>query len=148
MSERLRQAIAKIIAFIAALKASDDRVRPEPYLTGQFRKDVCEEEKRNRGFADDFCKFYEGMDEWKPRGWNIYGTGANKYDMNKGTKHLGYRVLVYFDKKNNNMVFLSIYPKADEPQVLGKDGKRLLKKYVEEVKAGQVPLTSFAESPA
>src|SRR5438552_1979751 len=107
MSERLRQAIARIIAFIQDLSASGDRARPEPKIIAAFRRDVHEEEKRNRGFAEDFCEFYKGMDEWHPRGENIYGSGADKHDMRKGSKHAAYRVLVYFNRKDNTLIFLS-----------------------------------------
>ena len=84
MSERLRQAIEAIINFISRLKRSGDRVRPDAYMLGTFRIDVREEEKRNRGFVDDFCDFYHNMDEFHPRGSNIYGTSADKHDMRKG----------------------------------------------------------------
>ena len=144
MSERLRQAIAKIIGFIRELKTSGDRARPIPCMIGAFHRDAHEEEKRNRDSAEDFCNFYKEMDEWHTRGSNIYGTGANKYDMGKGLKNAAYRVLVYFDKKNNIMVFISIYPKDDEKRVLNKEGQKGLKKLVDEIKAGKIELISLA----
>ncbi len=148
MSERLRQAIETIINFISSLKRSGDRVRPETFMLDSFQGDVREEEKRNRGFVDDFCDFYRDMDEWHPRGSNIYGTGADKHDMRKGSKNAAYRVLVYFEKKNNLMVFLKIYPKDDEKRVLNNNARKELKKLVDLLKTGELKLIPLAESPA
>jgi mRNA-degrading endonuclease RelE of RelBE toxin-antitoxin system len=148
MSERLRQAIETIINFISRLKQSGGRARPEVFMIDSFRSDMREEEKRNRGFVDDFCDFYRDMDEWHPRGSNIYGSGADKHDMRKGSKNAAYRVLVYFDKKNNIMVFLKIYPKDDEKRVLNDNARKELKKLVGLLRAGKLDLIPLSESPA
>ncbi|MFI5202584.1 MAG: hypothetical protein ACHQNE_09380 [Candidatus Kapaibacterium sp.] len=147
MSEQLRQAIAMIVRFITGLRKTGGRPRPKPYMIDAFRRDVHEAEKRNRGFVDDFCAFYRDMDESHPRGSNIYGTGADKFDMAKGTKHAAYRILVYFEKSSNTIVFLSVYPKDDEERVLNKRARRELKKLVDLVKARMKELIPLSESP-
>ena len=146
MSERLRQAFAQIIAFIRKLSKTDKQVRPTPYYIDAFKRDAAEEEKRNSRFVDNFCEFYEEMEKHL-RGTNIYGSGVDKYDMPKGDRSGGYRVLTFFDKPKNEIVFIAVYPKDDEKRVLTKKAIRNLKSLVKSLKHRSVPITSLAEEP-
>lgn len=143
--KRVLEHIAKFLRiFHSSAKGKD---RPTSYAIEAFYNDLKEEEKLDKGFANDFCRFYESFNPALPgsgRGRNIYGTGADKEDMPKGNRSAIYRLLFWYDKKRNIIVFLSVYPKADEKLVFAGDAKKQLKELVDLLKAGNIPFSPLS----
>ena len=115
---------------------NDAKVPAFDYVVSEeFKRAFKTEAGDNRAMADDWKSFLKALRPEHPnKGKDVQGTGAAKNTMRKGPNGTYYRVIFYFDKENNVVHFLFIYPRKEQEE-LSPIEAAITKEAVDQIKA-------------